>query len=121
PEANIVVLSAPALPRMAGLPNNVSSLLVADALQHPTAGAHWLDVAHALAHYKRAHGSASTLLIPGNTPWQEQLLATGVAAPVSKLEGLDMKQALVLAGCTVVVSLDSSPDASWLAPVLAHH
>lgn len=121
PQANIAVLPAPALPRLAGLPNSVPSLLVADALQHPAAGAHWLDVAHALAHRKRAHGSAPTLLIPGNTPWQEQLLATGVAAPVPKLDGLDMKQTLVLAGCTVAVSLDSNPDASWLAPVLAHH
>lgn len=121
PQANIAVLPAPALPRLAGLPNTVPSLLVADALQHPAAGAHWLDVAHTLAHRRRVHGSAPTLLIPGNTPWQEQLLATGVAAPVPKMEGLDMKQALVLAGCTVAVSLDSNPDASWLAPVLAHH
>ena len=121
PQANIAVLSAPALPRLAGLPNSAPSLLVADALQHPAAGAHWLDVAHALVHRRRVHGSAPTLLIPGNTPWQEQLLATGVAAPVPKLDGLDMKQALALAGCTVAVSLDSNPDASWLAPVLAHH
>src|SRR5690606_28643519 len=74
-----------------------------------------------LAHRRKAYGRAPTLLIPGNTPWQEQLLATGIAAPVPKLDGLDMKQALALAGCAVAVSLDSNPDASWLAPVLAHH
>lgn len=121
PQANIAVLPAPALPRVAGLPNSVPSLLVADALQHPAAGAYWLDVAHALAHSKRAHDSAPTLLIPSNTPWQEQLLSTGVAAPVRKLEGLDMKQALVLAGCTVAVSLDNNPDGSWLAPEMARY
>src|SRR5690606_39837393 len=113
PQANIAVLPAPALPRTGSLlPNALPDLLVADALQHPAAGAHWLDVAHALAHRRKAYGRAPTLLIPGNTPWQEQLLATGIAAPVPKLEGLDMKQALALAGCAVAVSLDSNPDAS---------
>src|SRR5690606_12925513 len=58
PQANIVVLPAPALIRTAGLPNNVSSLLVADALQHPAAGVRWLDAAHALVHRKHTHGSA---------------------------------------------------------------
>src|SRR5690606_12485955 len=52
PRANIAVLPAPAPFRTAVPPNTVSSLLVADALQHPATGARWLDVAWTLSHRK---------------------------------------------------------------------
>lgn len=120
PDANITALPATPLATPSPIPEAMHSVMVADALQHSAAATHWLAVARKLAQHKQSYGYAPILLIPGNTPWQEQLLTTGVAARLQDVEGTSRQETLALAGCSVAISLDNCPDASWLAPALAN-
>jgi GT2 family glycosyltransferase len=90
-------------------------LLIADALDRPVVCRRWLALARRLAR----EGSPTRLLLDHPTPWEHELLATGVVMPVPKLSGVSTPDLLRLAGCGAAVSLDDAPGAGWTAPRIA--
>lgn len=121
PNATITTLATPPLDIKPGVLASLPSILVADALHHSSATRHWIQLARQLARQHEQYGHGPKLLVPGNTPWQEELLATGIASRLPEAEGVSHREALALAGCAVAISLDNCPDASWLAPELARN
>ena len=59
------------------------------------------------------------LLSHGSGPWFKSLLATGAAHALPNVQGLDLADRVLLAGCKGALSLEMNPGASWSAPNLA--
>lgn len=91
------------------------SALIADALDKPEVAARWLAVARHL----RRQQSPVTLLLIEDTPWHADLSSTGICHLLPDIGGLSPTQRLALGGCSLAISLDPNPGASWAAATRA--
>lgn len=76
--------------------------LIADRIDCPELGERWLRLARDLARRRQPF----TLLLANTTPWEVQLLATGRASHLPRLEGLSDTEILSLCGTALALSLD---------------
>ena len=90
-------------------------LLIADELQDAGIASQWIDLGRRITREKLP----VTLLVLGDTPWHKTLLATGAVYALSIVQGLELANCVVLAGCKGALSLNLKPGASWSAPTLA--
>lgn len=90
-------------------------LFIADTLHDGKIAGQWLDLARRITREKRP----VILLTHGDGPWLKSLLATGAVHALPNVQGLDLADCVLLAGCKGALSLDLNPGASWQAPTLA--
>lgn len=96
--------------------NALRVLLIADTLQDPTLAEQWIALARRITREKRP----VLLLTHSDGPWFKTLLATGAVHPLLEVDGLNLAECALLAGCKVALSLEHNPGADWNAPGLAH-
>ena len=90
-------------------------LFIADTLRDGKIAGQWLDLARRITREKLP----VMLLTHGDGPWLKSLLATGAVHALPNVQGLDLADCALLAGCKGALSLDLNPGASWQAPTLA--
>lgn len=75
--------------------------LIADRLSDADIGQRWLSLARQL---RRQHPEL-TLLLPHETPWENQLISVGNVRRLPSLDGLQDEEILLLSGATLALSL----------------
>ena len=90
-------------------------LLIADTLRDAKIAKQWFDLGRRITQEKLP----VVLLIHGDGPWLKPLLATGAIHALPNMQGLDLPDCVLLAGCEGALSLEMDPGASWNAPNLA--
>lgn len=96
--------------------NALRVVLIADTLQEQPLAEQWIALARRITREKRP----VLLLTHTNGPWFKTLLATGAVQPLLEVDGLDLAECALLAGCKAALSLETNPGAGWTAPRLAH-
>lgn len=112
PDAKLIVETTPVddeAPRHAP-----QSLMIGDSLRDQETALAWLDAAR---HIMQA-GLPVRLLAHVDTPWLNQLQATGSVKLLPEVEGLSLAERAQAAGCDGVLSLAYN-SGGWMAPGLA--
>ena len=91
------------------------ALLIGDSLNRPAIAQRWVDFARQIVREQWP----IVLLAKDDSPGLKALEATGAVHRLPALHELSLAERALAAGCGGVLSLDSSPGASWLAPLLA--
>lgn len=113
PDATVL---ADALPMNAAHPSRAPQLLmIGDSLRNSGAARSWLGLAR---HISQA-GLPIQLLAHSDSPWLNQLQATGSVQILPEPEGFSLAERAQAAGCDGVLSLAEAPDSDWLAPRMA--
>ncbi|WP_409489169.1 glycosyltransferase [Pseudomonas promysalinigenes] len=113
PDATVL---ADALPMNATHPSRAPQLLmIGDSLHKSGAARSWLGLAR---HISQA-GLPIQLLAHSDSPWLNQLQATGSVQILPEPEGFSLAERAQAAGCDGVLSLVEAPDSDWLAPRIA--
>ncbi|WP_328984435.1 glycosyltransferase [Thiorhodovibrio winogradskyi] len=96
--------------------NKPHTFIIGDRLDRSFVAHRWLSLARRLA----STSSAWQLVLTHSTPWRQQLWNTGQVLDLPMgITDLSAPQLARLSGCLAVLSLDSAPDATWTAPVIA--
>jgi len=90
-------------------------LFIADTLSDAKIAGQWLDLGRRITREKLP----VLLLTHGDGPWLKSLLATGAVHALANVQGLDLADGVLLAGCKGALSLETNPGARWKAPDLA--
>ena len=91
------------------------TLFIADTLSDVEIAGQWLDLGRRITREKLP----VLLLTHGDGPWLKSLLATGAVHALANVQGLDLADGVLLAGCKGALSLETNPGARWKAPDLA--
>jgi len=91
------------------------SLMIGDSLRDPGTALAWLDAAR---HISQA-GLPIRLLAHVDTPWLNQLQATGSVQLLPEMESFNLAERAQAAGCDGVLSLAKNSGSGWMAPGLA--
>jgi GT2 family glycosyltransferase len=91
------------------------TVFIADTLSDAKIAGQWLDLGRRITREKLP----VLLLTHGDGPWLKSLLATGAVHALPDVQGLDLADCVLLAGCKGALSLDLNPGASWNAPNMA--
>lgn len=113
PEAN---LQSPAYrgrePKTVDIPQ---VLLIGDNLNRPAIAQRWLNLARQIV----SKQLPLVLLAKDDSPGLKALQTTGAVHGIPASHGLNLAERALAAGCCGVLSLDDSPGADWLGPLLA--
>ncbi|MNE17529.1 hypothetical protein D3C80_1105140 [compost metagenome] len=90
-------------------------LLIGDNLNRPAVAQRWLALARQIVREQ----SALMLLAKDDSPGLKALQATGAVHRIPALHQFTLAERALAAGCGGVLSLDDSPGADWLGPLLA--
>ncbi|MDD1984027.1 glycosyltransferase family 2 protein [Pseudomonas asiatica] len=90
-------------------------LLIGDSLKRSAIVQRWVELARRIVREQWP----VVLLAKDDSPGLKALVATGAVHRLPALHEFSLSERALAAGCGGVLSLDPSPDASWLAPVLA--
>ncbi len=113
PDATVL---ADALPMNAAHPSGAPQLLmIGDSLHKSGAARSWLGLAR---HISQARLPIQ-FLAHSDSPWLNQLQATGSVQVLPEPEGFSLAERAQAAGCDGVLSLVEAPDSDWLAPQMA--
>ncbi|MBF8788717.1 glycosyltransferase family 2 protein [Pseudomonas asiatica] len=113
PQANLVV--EPGMGHPAPATSKPQVLLIGDALDNPQLIQSWVSLGRRVTRERLP----VTLLVKQDTPWLKTLSATGAVQVLPAVNGFSLTEIAKAAGCDAVVSLATSPGATWLAPTLA--
>ena len=91
------------------------SLMIGDSLRDQGTALAWLDAAR---HINQAE-LPIRLLAHLDSPWLNQLQATGSVQLLPEVEGFSLAERAQAAGCDGVLSLTKYPSSGWMAPGLA--
>ncbi len=91
------------------------SLMIGDSLRDQGTSLIWLDAAR---HLSQA-GLPIRLLAHTDSPWLNQLQATGSVQLLPEVEGLNLAERAQAAGCDGVLSLAKNSGSGWIAYGLA--
>jgi GT2 family glycosyltransferase len=91
------------------------TLFIADALHDASLAEQWL----ALAQRITRENLPVMLVVHTDGPWLKSLMATGSVHALPNVQGLELSDCVLLAGCKAALSLELNPGAGWDAPELA--
>ncbi len=90
-------------------------LLIGDTLNRPVVTQRWLHLARQICRERRP----TLLMAIDDSPGLKALQATGAVYRLPDLSGFSLAERALAAGCEAVLSLDDSPGADWMGPLLA--